>query len=459
MILLLSNPSGGMRATATPAAVLFARHRAVAAASKISSSSSSAFMYPSQNRQRQSTALLPRRHKSSSSSIWSTTGSSPSGATSGDRAAGGRLSSLSSAAFSSSETTNSSSNNNKADSAYQQQQVVQDMLYRIRQVNNLDTTGIRQQLLEFCVDGVVLGIVHPDNAEVLSQVSVIAVGCDDNNNNNNKHHNVFELVQGDEKPFLTLTSAASCYGKDEDDDGTIDIAASRTAAVGAVMEQLRQNGFVKGWRNELYPVSYSFYEPAVFMVERAAASLLGVLEYGVHMNGLVGENDPRTSRPQMWMARRSATKSKFPGFLDHIAAGGQPAGMNLIDNVIKECWEEAGIPQSLTRDRLGCVVPAGAISYESYSETTKTVSRCVLFAYDLYLPSDFKPQPVDDEVEEFFLWNMDQVQRSLATNFADPMKPNCYLIVIDYLLRQGIVTPDTPGYLNVLRELRSGDCR
>eukprot|EP00984_Skeletonema_dohrnii_P003890 scaffold1339_cov129-Skeletonema_dohrnii-CCMP3373.AAC.1 len=30
----------------------------------------------------------------------------------------------------------------------------------------------------------------------------------------------------------------------------------------------------------------------------------------------------------MWMARRSKTKSKFPSMLDHIVAGGQPAGLS-----------------------------------------------------------------------------------------------------------------------------------
>ena len=61
----------------------------------------------------------------------------------------------------------------------------------------------------------------------------------------------------------------------------------------------------------------------------------------------------------MWIARRSPTKSKFPGLFDHIVDGGQPAGLSLMDNAVKECEEEAGIPTDVT---WAGVHPAGAIS-------------------------------------------------------------------------------------------------
>jgi hypothetical protein len=48
---------------------------------------------------------------------------------------------------------------------------------------------------------------------------------------------------------------------------------------------------------------------------------------------------------------------------------------------------------------------------------------------------------------------------SMDPECADPIKPNCYLVIIDFLVRRGFVSPDTPGYLDLVRELRSGDCR
>lgn len=37
-------------------------------------------------------------------------------------------------------------------------------------------------------------------------------------------------------------------------------------------------------------------------------------------------------------------------------------------------------------------------------------------------------------------------------------KENCVLVIVDFLLRHGYLTPDMPGYLEVVKGLRSGDC-
>ena len=125
--------------------------------------------------------------------------------------------------------------------------------------------------------------------------------------------------------------------------------------------------------------------------------------------------------------------------------------------IVKECQEEAGITDAVLQR--SSLVPIGAVSYATYSRRSQTVSRAVLFNYDLTLPTDFQPTPVDGEVQEFFTWTVDQILASMAPDFPDPLKPNCYLPVIDWLMRTGRISPDTPGYLDVLRELRSGDCR
>lgn len=235
----------------------------------------------------------------------------------------------------------------------------------------------------------------------------------------------------------------------------------RSQAVDAVMSKLRDDGIIQGWRDEAYAVATGFYDEPVFQMERSAVSYLGVLEYGVHVNGLVRTNDGEgksydRDRVEMWIGRRSRQKSKYPGMLDHIVAGGQPAGISLLDNVIKECMEEAGIPESMARAGLR---PVGAISYETYSQKSNTISRAVIFNYDLMLPPDFVPKPHDGEVEEFFRWSIGEILQSMAVDYPDPIKPNCYLVIIDYLVREGHLSPDIPGYLDIVRELRSGDCR
>lgn len=90
-------------------------------------------------------------------------------------------------------------------------------------------------------------------------------------------------------------------------------------------------------------------------------------------------------------------------------------------------------------------------------EDLQVVDRVVLFNYDLELPANFEPKAVDGEVQEFFQWGVQEQFASMAKDFKDPMKPNCYLCVIDHLLRKGKISPEVPGYLDLLRELRSGD--
>lgn len=86
-----------------------------------------------------------------------------------------------------------------------------------------------------------------------------------------------------------------------------------------VLEQLRDEGLLTGWRSELYPVLTSFHAQPLALVERAAAVQLGIKAYGVHVNGYVV-----TERGiELWVATRSRSKPTWPGRLDHIVAGGQ----------------------------------------------------------------------------------------------------------------------------------------
>lgn len=307
-------------------------------------------------------------------------------------------------------------------------QLMQDMLYRVRECNRIPL-HIKETIMDFTVDGARVGKVTKKVADLLCQSS--------------PSNPVFHINLSGDRPVLVLTEYAG---------STVD---ARTESVMSVMKHLKDEGIITGWRDELYPLATGFYNEPLFFVERAAAPFLGMLQYGVHINGLVKTQD---GEEEMWIARRSATKCQYPGMTDQIVAGGQPAGLGLMENVLKECQEEAGIPDEVT---LKGIKPAGAVSYEVARCTGAgfdVFSRAVLFLYDLELPSDFEPKVVDGEVEEFFRWGVDEQFAAMARDFQDPMKPNCYLCVIDYLLRKGQISPEVPGYLELLRELRSGDC-
>jgi len=292
-------------------------------------------------------------------------------------------------------------------------------LERVREVNNLGEG--RETLLRgfrrLTVDGAALGLVSPALAPLLLE---------------DRHGGVF---REDGPGGLTLDPALA--GPE-----------ARTAAVDRVLRALRAEGALEGWREERYPVLGSFGEPPAFLLERAAAAAFGIKAYGVHVNGYVRGAD---GRERLWVARRSAAKPTWPGMLDHLVAGGQPHGVSPMENVVKECQEEASIPEALARTAR----PVGAVAYETLGP--RGVGRDVLFCFDLELPESFVPVPQDGEVDEFML--LDVSDAAALVRDTRQFKPNCNLVVIDFLVRHGHISPEEPGYLDLLRALRGGDCR
>jgi len=50
----------------------------------------------------------------------------------------------------------------------------------------------------------------------------------------------------------------------------------------------------------------------------------------------------------------------FPGLLDNTVAGGIPSGMGMFESLVKECMEEASIPDAIVRKYTKAT---GSISY------------------------------------------------------------------------------------------------
>lgn len=220
----------------------------------------------------------------------------------------------------------------------------------------------------------------------------------------------------------------------------------RTAAAAPVMKALADAGVVGGWRDELFPVVANYGDEPLLLVERAAASLLGIRAFGVHVNGYVTLPD---GSKELWVARRSAAKQTFPGKLDHLVAGGLPAGVPPGACVVKECGEEASIPPELASEAR----PVGIVSYaQKYQGCCK---RDVLFCYDLELPEDFVPKPDDGEVESFERYAAERAAETVAET--TEFKTNCTLVIIDWFVRHGLIGPEEPGYADLVASLRRGD--
>jgi len=221
-------------------------------------------------------------------------------------------------------------------------------------------------------------------------------------------------------------------------------AEDRTEAVAALLEQLRAQGMFPGWRGEHYPVSESFYAPPMLTVERASVPRFGTMGYGVHLNGYVRKGGAL----HMWVGKRSMQKQTGPGKLDQIVAGGQPVGLSVRDNLMKECGEEAGMPPALAET----AVPVGTVSY--LTERAEGLRHDVLFNYDVELPEAFEPVPTDGEVDAFYLWPMDDVMARIRET--DDFKFNAALVIIDFAIRHGCLQPDDPDYIVITEAIRTG---
>ncbi|MGH6931005.1 MAG: DUF4743 domain-containing protein [Dongiaceae bacterium] len=222
----------------------------------------------------------------------------------------------------------------------------------------------------------------------------------------------------------------------------LDSFAARSAAVDDVLSRLWRPAERQHWRHEFYPVATSFHAPPLMQIERAAVPAFGIRGHGVHLNGFVG----RGPDMKMWIARRSRSRPVAPGKLDHLVAGGQPIGLGLMENLVKECAEEAAMPAALARRAR----PAGAISY--LTENEDGLRDDVVFTYDLELPADFTPRNTDGEIEEFLLWPLTRVIELLADT--DEFKFNVALVIIDFLARHGFLGPDDPDYFEIVHGLR-----
>jgi hypothetical protein len=218
-------------------------------------------------------------------------------------------------------------------------------------------------------------------------------------------------------------------------------AEDRSRALIPIVDALAGSGDVSV-RDEPYAVRQRYSDPPLMIIDRGAVPYFGFRAYGVHMNGYVRGGDGIS----LWIGRRAADRAVCPGMLDNMVAGGQPANLGLRENLAKECGEEAAIPPGLADQ----AIAVGAISY--CMQTPEGLKPDVMFCYDLELPADFTPENTDGELSDFYLLPVEEV--AALVRDTEEFKFNCNLVIIDFLLRHGIIPPEHPDYLDLLKGLR-----
>jgi len=279
------------------------------------------------------------------------------------------------------------------------------LLRHIRACNTYEASRFRPLLMR----GERVGLVRHDNAERLRSFSdVFEVGNDD----------VRIVTTGD--------------------------PAGVSTAIDRVVEAMVTAGRVAKWRNELFAVSRRWGETPLFSLDRGAVGFFGVRAYGVHMNGYWYEGD----RAWLWIGRRSPDKLVAPGKLDNLVAGGVGGGLGAFATLVKEAAEEASIPPDL-------IARARAVSAVSYRmEVTRGLRDDTLFVYDLETPRDFTPANVDGEIVDFFPMTAREALERVRDS--DDFKFNVTLVIIDFALRHGLLTPEDADYMALVAGLRRG---
>ena len=285
-------------------------------------------------------------------------------------------------------------------------------LDRVNACNDLDLTGMRP----FRADGIDLGWVSQDHAAVLAQ-----------------HGDVFTVTAED------VTFAPKLRAP-----------AERSAAAAAIASDLAATGFYGTLRNEIYAVKRAWSDTAAFNIDRGLVAGFGFRAYGVHVNGFVRREDGF----DLWIGTRAVDRDVEPGKLDNMVAGGQPAHLSLMENVIKECGEEAGLPPDIARTAR----PVGELSYALSRAHSLKIDT--LFCYDLEMPPDVTPENTDGEISGFALMPMADVLALISdtTRF----KFNVNLVILDFAIRHGVLDPDRePDFERIVTGLHrrtSGRC-
>jgi 8-oxo-dGTP pyrophosphatase MutT (NUDIX family) len=208
---------------------------------------------------------------------------------------------------------------------------------------------------------------------------------------------------------------------------------ARTAALDRVVDVLAAEGRLSAWRDERYAIRTHFGAAPLCLIERAAARFFGIRTYAAHVNGLV-----RGDSASMWLSRRSADKAIDPGLLDNLVGGGIPARATIAATMVREAWEEAGIPATVA----ATATPAGEVRV--CRAQPDGLQRETVFVHDLWLEAAFVPSNQDGEAVEHRLVSLDQAAALIACDQEpDVVTADASLVIVDFLLRHGSIGPES----------------
>jgi len=206
------------------------------------------------------------------------------------------------------------------------------------------------------------------------------------------------------------------------------LASDRDAALATMNAALRQQGWVRAWRDELFAITDPATGRPLAQTERAASRFWGTRTLGAHATGYIAGADGRPTH--LWVAQRALTKATDPGMRDNLVGGGVPQGQTPHDTLVREGWEEAGLtPAQMATARPGRVL-------RLHRDIPEGVQLEDLHSFDLALPAGLVPQNQDGEVAGFECLPVDQ---ALALAAGGAMTVDAELVTLDFALRHRLL--------------------
>lgn len=144
---------------------------------------------------------------------------------------------------------------------------------------------------------------------------------------------------------------------------------------------------------------------------------------------------------KIWIAKRSASKSTFPGALDNAVAGGVALGEMPFECLIREAMEEAQMGEEEVRQgaRAAGTVTWVNVSDERAGGEIGLINPGLLFVYDLEVGEDRAFGAVEDDIESFQLMSTSEVMSALREA---RFKPASACVMVDFLVRHGVLTAE-----------------
>ncbi|MFZ4758135.1 MAG: DUF4743 domain-containing protein [Burkholderiaceae bacterium] len=217
---------------------------------------------------------------------------------------------------------------------------------------------------------------------------------------------------------------------------SLDTFDARCTALADWAMRLRERGWLPGWRDERVRIDDA-HGHALALVERALLRPLGLLLHSVQACVWTTTTDG----PRIWVARRAWHKPVDPGRLDALVAGGIAGFDDAHATLVRECAEEAGLPESLAR----LAQQAGVLElcHGAMDDGLPVVHRERVALHELEIPPQIVPIAADGEHEAIL--SMTPAE-ALASIEADPWTRDGAQATRDLVMRHGwVASAPSPG--------------